>query len=591
MSDTAQRTNVFTFNFPTVSNHNYSVIWSTLAPSAPWGTLTNVPGNGAPAVIRDPVGQYSAKFYRVFNEAPLRYLTVGHVGPASARIALGLDAPRDLRLIYSTNADLAHATLAGPFVVTPDHDFTRVIDLAGLRSDTHYYFNVLLDWKPYYSEDFPGFRTSVPDGNSGVVKIAFGSCYFGSSAGGYDTVTWQATRAADWIWQSVAEKSPDFFIHLGDTAYCDNLHATDLNSYRLVHRHSLDKRLANMSSYARFRRHFPFYTTWDDHEIQNDWPWNPLASGPWHPAYLPICKQAFREYHGRGNPDPFLPGELYYAFQHGDVGVFMTDTRSFRSCQQGLDSLADLSSGTVTITFNARTGIASGSGWNGGLGFTPALVGRTLRLANGDTRYIVAQQSSTQITISEPWLFGTFTFSVLGKTLLGATQKQHLKDWLLQNKNRLRVKFIGTATPIHGLTEHITRKDSWGAGYQAELNDLLDFINANAIRNVVFLSGDQHWAGSFNRRRGAVNFFDFMSSSLSSSFYPRYTGTNSVLLSRVNWMYDASPTWTRGENFGLVTVRTDTSPLTVTFELFDAFGSLLNSTSLTEGPNGLELAQ
>jgi hypothetical protein len=154
----------------------------------------------------------------------------------------------------------------------------------------------------------------------------------------------------------------------------------------------------------------------------------------------------------------------------------------------------------------------------------------------------------------------------------------------------LRVKFIATATPINGLTEHITRKDAWGAGYQAELNELLDFINANSIRNVVFLSGDQHWAGSFNRRRGGANFFEFMSSPLSSSFYPKYTGTNEALLSRVNWMFDAGPNWDRGENFGLVTARTDTAPITIKYELFNALGSFLYSTSLREGPTGLELA-
>ena len=156
-------------------------------------------------------------------------------------------------------------------------------------------------------------------------------------------------------------------------------------------------------------------------------------------------------------------------------------------------------------------------------------------------------------------MFGTYVFTVLGKTLLGAPQKQHLKDWLLQNKNNLRVKFIATATAINGLTEHVTRKDAWGAGYQSELYEIMDFVTANQIRNVVFLGGDQHWAGSFNRPRNGVNFFEFMSSPLFSFPFPNYTGTDPVLLSRVNWMFDYSMNDGRSENFGLVTVRTDTS--------------------------------
>jgi len=152
------------------------------------------------------------------------------------------------------------------------------------------------------------------------------------------------------------------------------------------------------------------------------------------------------------------------------------------------------------------------------------------------------------------------------------------------------VKFIGTSTPIHGLSEHITKQDAWGTGYQAELNELLDFAISNQIRNVVFLSGDQHWAGSFNRRRGSVNFFEFMSSPLFSSAYGQYSGTNETLLGRVNWMFDFTMNQGRVENFGRVTVRTDISPLSVQFELFDAQGAPLNSTTLVEGPEGLELA-
>jgi phosphodiesterase/alkaline phosphatase D-like protein len=297
-------------------------------------------------------------------------------------------------------------------------------------------------------------------------------------------------------------------------------------------------------------------------------------------------KQAFREYHGRGNPDPIVPGEIYYTLQFGDVGVFMTDTRSFRSCQQGADSLVDILSGPVTINFSGTLGTATSAAWNAGAGFTPGLVGRTLRLGNGQTRYITAYHSPTQISVSAPVAAGSWMFLVHGKTILGATQKQHLKNWLLQNNEDLRVKFIGSSTPINGLSEHITAKDAWGAGYQAELNEILDFVVTNRIRNVVFLTGDQHWSGSFNRSRGDVNFFEFMSSPIYSGGYPKYPGSDSNLLARVNWMFDAN--MGRGtENFGVVTVRTDTSPATVRFDLLDAGGVMLNTTALRESPSGL----
>ena len=478
----------------------------------------------------------------------------------------------------------------GNFIVSAADDYTRAIDLGDLEPDTQYFFNLIIDGVPYYSAPYPGFRTAVPLGTSGTVRFAFGSCFLGTSAGGYGTVSRQAPPNANRIWQSIAVTTPDFFLHLGDTAYCDNTGAYDLTTYRQAHRHAMDERLTNMAGYAQFRRHFPFYSTLDDHEIRNDWPWSPLLSLPWSPAYYSIGKQAFREYPGRGNPDPIVPGELYYTLQFGDVGIFVTDTRSYRSCQHGEDSVADISSQGVTMNFNGAFGLASANAWNGGLGFTSALVGRTLRLANGQTRVIVSRASPTQVSLSAPVSPGPVTFTVLGKTILGATQKQHLKNWLLENNDTLRVKFIASGTPINGLSEHVTAQDAWGVGYQAELNEILDFAISNHIRNLLFLGGDQHWAGSFNRRHGDVNFFEFMSSPIYSFAFPKYAGTNSVLLSRVNWMFDFAMGEHGGENFGLVTVRSDTTPATVRFELFDAEGALLNSTSLRESAAGLVLA-
>jgi len=590
MSDPVQSPAGFSFSFATASNRTYLVNWGDLRPPNVWWTLTNVQGNGLPARIHDPVNHERNKVYRVFTQSALRYLTVGHVTPTTARLAVGLDASRDMHLIYSTDPGLGNWTIFGPLPVTASNDYTRAIDLAGLSPETTYYFNLLIDSQLYYPAPYPSFRTAPPGGTAGLVTFAFGSCFRGTGVGGYGTVELPAPPQADTIWRAIAAKNPDFFLHLGDTAYCDNMGATELNGYRLVHRQALDARLQNMAGYAAYRAHFPFYSTPDDHEIRNDWPWDPNAPTPAHPVYLDIGRQAFREYAGRGNPDSPATGELYYNLQFRDVGIFVTDTRSFRSCQQGDDSLADIPSGPVTLTFNGQAAVASGTNWNSGRGFTSGLVGRTLRLSNGQARIITAQSSPTQITVSIPSLTGTYTFTVLGKTLLGATQKQHLKNWLLQNKDTLRVRFIATATAINGLTEHITRKDAWGAGYESELYEVMDFITTNQIRNVVFLGGDQHWAGSFNRPRNGINFFEFMSSPLFSSSFPRYGGTNAVLLSRVNWMFDGSMNSGRAENFGLITVRTDTSLATVNFELFDPDGTLLNSTSLREGRAGLELA-
>jgi len=578
----------WSFAFPTESNRLYNVHYGTFSQPF-WWTLTNLVGDGLPAKILDPENHADQRVYKVFVQNPLSFVTIGHVSATTARIAIGLDKARDLRLLYSPNPDLSQATEIAPPPLDASEDFTRAIDLKSLQPITRYYYNILLDGRPEYSGPYPSFSTGVPNGWAVNLRFAFGSCFRGTVAGGNATYSFSTSADANSIWELILAKSPAFVIHLGDTAYCDNFGALSLASYRQIHRHMLDGRLLNMAGYAHLRASVPLYTTLDDHEIRNDWPWDPVAAEPWDPSFLVSGRKAFHEYSGRGNPDPYVPGELYYSFQFGNVGFFMTDGRSFRSAQQCEDSLEDLDGGAVTLTFSGTTATASGTNWNAGRGFSDGLIGRTLKLSDGRTRYIVSRSSPSQITVSQPAISGAWNFAVLGKTLLGAEQKQHLKNWLLQNKTSLRVKFIAASTPINGLTEHVTRKDSWGAGYVAELNEILDFIVANGIKNVIFLSGDQHWSGSFNRKRGNANFFEFMSSPFSAFWFPMYSDSDTNLLSRALWMWDVTIGNGTGDNFGLVTVRTDQNPVLVKFELFDTLGNFINSTILVEGPNGLEL--
>ena len=575
------------FSFPTASNRSYAVHYGPMNPPF-WWTLTNVVGNGQPAKIYDRFPPAGSRFYKVFANAPLAFVTLGAVTPTSARIAVGLDKSRDLRIAISTNATLASPTVQGPYTVNPADDFTRAIDLADLSPNTRYYYSLIVDGDTQYAAPYPSVTTAVEEGSGVNVRFAFGSCFKASLAGGNATLSFRAPVHANTVCDSILAKDPRFLLHLGDTVYCDHSGALDLPSFRQIHRHSVDERLPNMAAYGQLRRNVPFYTTWDDHEIINDWPWDSNSAAPWSSGYLAPARKSFQEYYGRGNPDPIVPGQLYYSFTFGNIGFFVIDGRSFRSAQQAEDYTQDALSGAITAAFSGNLAIASNIGWNSNQGFTSNMVGRTIRFSNGTARHVVGWLSATTIRLSEPVSGLPATFVVEGKTLLGRQQKEHLKTWLLQTKDSLRVRFIATSTPINGLTEHITRRDAWGAGYQSELNEILDFIVANSIRNVVFLTGDQHWSGSFNRRRGAHNFFEFMASPFSAFLFGKYNGTDPELLSRVLWMWDGAAQG-MNEAFGTVTVRTDANPATVKFELFDLNGTLLNSSTLFEGPAGLEI--
>jgi phosphodiesterase/alkaline phosphatase D-like protein len=234
---------------------------------------------------------------------------------------------------------------------------------------------------------------------------------------------------------------------------------------------------------------------------------NDFSGGTGDALYAP-AKQAFHEYHGRANPDPLTTDELYYTFQVGDVGFFVCDLRSFRS-------------------------------------------------TNTDT-----DDSS--------------------KTILGATQKTALKDWLLTNKDAFTLKFICCSVPAHGYASN-TAGDSWGGvdddtqdpndanGFRTERNEIWDYIDSEQIPGVLFLSGDQHWAGSFKTTYASRPRYEFMATPFNSPVLTEVARSADSVNGPVFWKYDA------GMNFGVVTVDTTASPATVSFQLYGTSGSLGSS--------------
>lgn len=246
-----------------------------------------------------------------------------------------------------------------------------------------------------------------------------------------------------------------------------------------------------------------------------------FCGGTGSALYAP-AKQAFHEYQARANPDGPTSGELYYTFQAGDVGFFVLDLRSFRSVNTATDNSS--------------------------------------------------------------------------KTIMGATQKAALKSWLFNNNSSLKVKFICASVPAHGYASN-TAGDSWGGiddgtqapnaanGFRTERNEIWDYIDANAISGVVFLSGDQHWSGSLKTTYAARPRYEFASSPFNNTNLTPPSRAADPTNGPILWKYSA------GKNMGVVTVDTSVSPPTVAFQLYGASGSLgpsyLTNLTLTQIDAGL----
>jgi phosphodiesterase/alkaline phosphatase D-like protein len=159
---------------------------------------------------------------------------------------------------------------------------------------------------------------------------------------------------------------------------------------------------------------------------------------------------------------------------------------------------------------------------------------------------------------------------------------------LTANKTLLRFKFICSSTGAHGYSAN-TAGDSWGGvddstqspnaanGFRTERNALWEWIDANGIRGVVFLSGDQHWSGSFKTTWASRARYEFMSSPFNYTNLTEVARAADSVNGPVFWKYD------NAVNFGLVSVDTTVFPATVSFQLYGTGGSLGGSflTSLT----------
>lgn len=227
---------------------------------------------------------------------------------------------------------------------------------------------------------------------------------------------------------------PDVWLFIGDTIYGDDPRsgsgvAVVRGDYHAKYRENrADASLRNVMAL------FGTLSIWDDHEVTNDfYGTNP---SPAFQAQMTAGNQAYRDYTPmrEDTGDPML---LYRSFQWGQAAeFFLTDDRQYRDPQAYVTEPACLNMGEP----------------------------------------IVVPAGTCAAEINNP-----------SRTYLGATQKQWLKDGLLNSTATF--KFIMNGPVVSSLI--FLPYDRWD-GYTAERQEILDYIKNNDIRNVIFLSTDIH---------------------------------------------------------------------------------------------------
>lgn len=248
---------------------------------------------------------------------------------------------------------------------------------------------------------------------------------------------------------NVAGKNLDFFVKHGDTMYAERYSgpqagqvASTLNEYRARHNEVLSSAYG-VNTWKDVRSSTPIYAGIDDHEVVNDFEGGAVVGSGFYNdtqrykdglqafnEYMPIANNTYA-----GTGDPLFDGKpnLYRAQNFGsDAVMIMTDARSFRD--EGL------------------------APWNG---------------TNADAARFLTE-SATQ-----------------DRTMLGGVQLNQLKsDLMTAQQNGTTWKFVHIAEPSQNLG--LAAASDRYEGYAKERAELLSFIDANNIDNVVFVTADIH---------------------------------------------------------------------------------------------------
>lgn len=338
------------------------------------------------------------------------------------------NAPVDVRFVIAEDENLKAVVKSGTARATPLLGHTVHVEVDGLQPDRWYWYQFMAG-----DAQSPVGRARTlpaPGAKANQLRFAFASCQH------YEAGFFNAYGA-------MAQDDLDLVFHLGDYIYegagrdgSVRRHANPkiftLDDYRIRHaQYRSDAQLSKM--HARC----PWFVTWDDHEVENNYASDIPQSKDTDPAEFLIQRaNAYQAYYEmmplRRRSIPRGPDmQLYRKASFGNLAEFLIlDTRQYRTDQPNGDKQAPLNADAL----NAKN------------------------------------------------------------TLMGPTQREWLKKSLTGSPATWNILaqqvMMGMADTLKG-PEHGYSMDQW-PGYAYERMELMRYIADRKVKNPVVLTGDIH---------------------------------------------------------------------------------------------------
>ncbi|WP_231387362.1 ExeM/NucH family extracellular endonuclease, partial [Dolichospermum circinale] len=372
---------------------------------------------------------------------------------------------QDVTLQLSTDANFTTIvrSISG---VTRDanRDYTLKIDATGLQSGTKYYYR--FQTTAGESSQVGTFRTAYEATTQAPVKFAF--------SGDADGVMRPYIST-----QNFPNLNLDFFMFLGDTIYetastgspaaTTNIVGNPSQALIDYHRKYLENlRPVNNNGFSGLQGLYSSqgnYTALDNHELGNKQLINGGAPGALATA--------------SGNGSSNTVDDV------NTTGVFINQNPGFKALIQAYSDYQPIRERIISAPTDLRTNgtqqLYLAQQW-----------GKNVIHINTDTRSYRDVRLKTATGADDTGSRADNS----DRTMLGDTQLAWLKQTLLDAQNNGTIwKFVSVSSPIDQIGAIGSGADggkSWIGGYRAERNDLLKFIADNSIKNVVFLSADDH---------------------------------------------------------------------------------------------------
>lgn len=358
----------------------------------------------------------------------------------------------------STDPSFRANVLSFSGVTDASRDYTVKLKATGLKSGTRYYYRfVAADG----SFSRAGTFKTVPKPTD-KVAVRFG---FSGDADG----KWRPYGST----KKFKELNLDYFVFLGDTIY-ESVSAISpaaadpldnptqaLADFNRKYRENIEPVTQNgFSSLESFFTSQANYTLLDNHELGNKQFINGGA-----PAGTPAGKGA-----DATNP----------AFDVNTTGTFINKTNGFKTLLQAFDNYEPIREKQISAPNDPRTDGTQQLYYSQQWGANSIFINVDDRSYRDIRMKTAAGADDTGPRADNP-----------NRTMLGATQLNWLKQTLKNAQaSGITWKIVALSSPIDQVGDDGGK--SWIGGYRAERNELLKFIADNCIKNVVFLSTDDH---------------------------------------------------------------------------------------------------